>query len=130
MLAGARKIDSPDPRKYGINIRLSGEDVRRYSPTDIPINRAAFAIRQEYGADLKMFTSIMFRFMALIEVLQGRRLKKWRRPDPDDKRAEEVHPAVIHAAATEPLNDQGYFTLSTFQKAVERIAKKEYPDEE
>ena len=130
MLAGAKKISSPDPTKYGLSIKMSDGTVQHLSPTDIPMNRAALAIREEYGNDLDMFKSIMFRIMALMKILQEGRLRKWRKSDPDCHESELIHPAVLHAAAILPLNREGWFSPTLMTREVARLARYEYPDEE
>ena len=90
--------------------------------TDNPLNRATLAIREQCGDDGEMFQAVMYRLFALMKVLDNKKIQRWTRVSAKKSDGIEIHPAVLEAAASLPLNKRGRFQVQGFLKAVEAIA--------
>ncbi len=123
------EIPAPDPTQFGTTIvDETGRPQERLRFTDHPLNRVAFWItHQRYRDDPERGFSVMHRFVGLIRLMGAPGLEKWVGVD---RGIYLVHPAVIAAAATQPLNSLGLFDEEAFIEAVQRIAEEEFPDVE
>src|SRR5688572_9644362 len=111
--AAAGKIPQSGVKGMGINIADDG-DVSRLELTDIPINRAAIAVRGQFPREA--FRPIMMRLFALGEAMRDERMTPYVRDADDGSGAIEMHEAVVEIAAVMPLNRKGNFNLATFSK--------------
>ena len=72
------------PTKQRLNIKMDDGTVQRLAFTDIPVNRAAMAIRNHFAPDMETARAAMMRWMAFIRISSSERMKKWQRCPPDD----------------------------------------------
>lgn len=106
----------------GINIAEDDGAVSRIELTDIPVNRAAIAVRNQFPDGT--FQPIMMRLWALGEIMRWPEAAAYRRPAPDNPNQEEISEALFKVAATMPLNPKGNFNRKTYYKRVaEEFAK-------
>ncbi len=77
-------------------------------PATRNITWAAFAVKEHFAEDSESFSNFMVRFFALLEMFRSETPKDWVRQNPDDPEAEDVHPAVIYAAAEVGLDSKGH----------------------
>jgi len=127
MAASMGEIEALNPEAFSLAFQENHGSISEIQLTDIPINRMAVSIRQEYGADPEMFQNIMMRLFALMNILQNQQVR-----DVVTKEGEEeyvmVHPAAIDVTATLPLNQAFHFDLDVFLREVAELAKTKYVD--
>lgn len=121
------EISAPDPTQFGVTIRDEVDQTEtRLQFTDHPMNRVAFWItHQRYQEDPRKAHNMVCRFLGLTRLIASHALEKWVRVDGG---AHMVHPAVVVAAATQPLNSFGLFDEEPFIEAVQRIAEEQFPE--
>ncbi len=107
-----------------MNIEWESGETIKISPRDIPLNRAAFAVKEHFAKDHESFFNFMLRFFALLEVSRSETPKDWVRQNPDDPEAQDVHPAVIYAAAEVGLDSKGHFPHEAFRSRVAELAEE------
>lgn len=115
------KGPTENPQGYGLSIDLGSGDVQHLNFTDIPANRAMFAIKKEFGGGAK-FYALASRVYALQAVAQDARFERYSNPAADNPDMIEVDEAIFEVAATTPLPVMGDFDLDAFFAEVERIA--------
>jgi hypothetical protein len=122
--AGSFKMPMDSPLLGGI--KLVGEDgsIRKLAHPNVAIHRASVAIRDHYEDDPAGFFAAATRFFAFLMIQRSERMEAWRE-DSDEPGTTLVNEAVLDAAATQPLNDNGEFAEDEFFSAVERIAAAE-----
>jgi len=117
---------APDALKEQFTTR--GE---RLVPRDTPVNRGAFAVMNHYREHPQreaVFVRVM-AFFFLMNRLDEEQWKRWCKPEsgPNDGRMM-VHPAVMDAVATAPLNTYGQFEPSEFSALVQRLIEDKYAE--
>lgn len=95
----------------GVNLELEGE-ARRIELADIPINRAMIAVRNQVPRE--HFQAIVFRIIALNEVLKLPDATTYIRPAAGSENEYEIAEAVFHVAAVMPINAEGAFNTKAF----------------
>lgn len=119
---GGRAATNQIPRSgvggLGVNIDLGDGTAQRVELTDIPMNRAMIAIRDHFPKG-KM-QPLMFRIMAMSEMLQLPEGQRYMRPASGGEGEFEISEAVFRVAAEMPLNSNLSFNAPTFFK---RVAK-------
>lgn len=110
--ASAFMMTMKSPTTQGFNIRDKNARVSRLHFTDCPENRMAMAIRDHVAPDPEAFKAIMMRIFALQHIWSDERIEEWVKPVQGGEI--DVKGAVVHAAATEPLNRRGYFDRAKF----------------
>ena len=98
----------------------------REPPRD-PYLQAAVAVRDALTEQPELFDAVMNRFTALMDLFNNQRLGGWVRTNPRNPQSQDIHPAVIHAAAQHKLKPNGRFPVERFLEAVAKFAE-EYPD--
>ncbi len=91
-----------------------------------PYARAAEALRRHMREEPERCASAIARFVALMYLFTGDRLRAWVRPSADCRRAHDIHPAVVHVAAEMALNRKGRFPERKFLAAVAETADRVY----
>ncbi len=91
-----------------------------------PYVKAAVALRDHFGDDKRRFESAMARFVALMHLFSHNRLEQWVRTSANNATAQDIHPAVIHAAAQMKLNKSGKFPERKFLSLVAALASEQY----
>lgn len=91
-----------------------------------PYVRAAVALRDHFNDDKRRFESAMARFVALMHLFTHNRLQQWVRTSANNATAQDIHPAVIHAAAQMKLNKSGKFPERKFLSVVAALASERY----
>jgi hypothetical protein len=119
--AASYKMPTPSPTKFGLALTENDGTVMNIRFTDIPLNRGMLAIREHCGGDPSKFFSLAFRLFALGSILRRKEIAPWIRRNVSPG-VDEVHPAVIEAAATLPLNSRGHFDARTFFQKVKEVA--------
>ena len=87
---------------------------------DRPENRAILAVKESLK-DTRQFSSFMWRFWALMDLIREDKLRPWRpRPTDDDNDDDEfIIPArVLDVARRMRLNKRGAFNVSNFRRLV------------
>lgn len=100
----------------GVNIENADGNITRYELTDIPLNRAAIAIRNQFPSG--QMQPILLRILAMNDMLGREEAAKYIRPVDGKPGEEEVSEAVFRVAACMPLNRQLAFNERTFFKRV------------
>lgn len=98
-------------------------NARRFALEDNRWNRATVAIFDHFAPDLEKFQSVMMRYMALLRLTRGERMKSWQHEVGAENRVA-VHPAILIVAATLPLVRDGAFDEEEFFAKVEEVAGK------
>lgn len=114
-------------RVVGIAIRAGQAPASGGTAKDCdPYHLAARALREEFDWSPEKFESAMDRFAALMHLFVARRLQDWVRTSPGRSDAQDIHPAVIHAAAQTRLKRNGRFPERRFLERVREIAGRYY----
>ena len=92
---------------------------------DNPYQRATVAVSAYFVDDDVGLKSVMWRFGALMYLLDRSVLKRWVQHDSD--RSMRIHPAVLDVASYWRLSDNGRFAQKKFVQAVEAVAAQNYP---
>jgi len=120
--AAAKRIPGAGVGGMGIDIQAEDGEIERLELTDVPMNRAAMAIRDQFPRE--KFMPLMFRGWALGALFDDERMAPYLREDAADPKACEVHEAVMDVAAVMPLNKDGQYNASAFFRRVERRAEE------
>lgn len=114
------KIPQSSVKGIGVNVDLEdGQGIERLELTDIPLNRAAIAIRDQFPSGKLM--PLMARIMALGEMAKEPDAEQYIRPDPDSPEDKQLSEALFHVAAAMPLNRKLRFNRATFFKHVAKF---------
>lgn len=124
-LAADGKIPGSGVGGMGVNVDMGGGDVTRFDLTDVPINRAAIAIRDQFPKG--MLLPLVSRIMALNELMQRPESERFKRYSKDGSGEVEVSEAVFKVAARMPLNSKMSFAPKQFFRQVTEEYEKE-PD--
>ena len=92
---------------------------------DNPYQRAASVVSEYFVDDEVGLDSIMWRFSALMYLLDRKILKAWVKHDPGA--SVRIHPAVLDVASYLRLSSNGRFAQRKFVQAVEAVAAQNYP---
>jgi hypothetical protein len=122
--AGHLTMPVRNPETYHMNVELEDGDVREYVPRDMPLNRAALAVREHFAEDRESFFNFMTRFFALLDVFRIGTVSEWCCQNPKDPEAQDIHPAVIYAAAELKLNAEGHFPADEFHARVAALVSE------
>lgn len=122
------------PGTYPLTIENEDESLSRLVPTDIPLNRFIFTILDQFGDDRAKTHAIVMRFWAFLVLMgegagEGVLDDRWMKDSEDDPEAKMLHPAVIEAIATQPLNSDGNFDKERILERIQQIAHEKYEDE-
>jgi len=121
----ARFLYEHMPAKVRDQFVLTGTTV---SPIDNPLNRSVFAVLEHYKDDPRQpfFYGRVLAFYFLVNDVGEEGFKKWMKPsDVDDSVM--LHPAIVKATASAPVDRNGQFEREQFFAIAERIAKEKYP---
>ncbi len=100
-----------------------GSEVSTHRFADERMSQAMLGVKTVAGLTDEEFRRFVLRFLAMIEVMEDRRVERWTRDIVDeDERYEEVNAAVIRAAAVAPLNEDQRFDPVEFFQQVKAIA--------
>lgn len=113
--AATHTMPTPSPAEKPIMLKATDGSVSEIRFRDTPQNRALLAVNKHYRDDKAKAFSIQIRIWAVIEVLRDKRMQEW-------FIGEEVHAAVMIAAAEFPVNKHGKFAVNSFAKKVKDIA--------
>jgi hypothetical protein len=94
-------------------------DVGLLALTNVFHNRFGLAAALHFANDLQKYYSFMWRFLALIRLLQHPRMKRYIKQISD---ARAIHSAVFEVAATQQLSEGITFNDELFFTEVERLA--------
>ena len=125
--AALKKAKVDNPQDYGATFDFGNGKIERIAFTDIPLNRGMIALKERYGDDQDKFFSIVLRIQSLFKLYQDKNVEKYLRRNGE---IVEIHPAVIDAAATVKLNDQGWFPVDKFIETVDELIHIKYKDDE
>ncbi len=123
------------PHEFGLLVETAIHAGQRREPsiakTDSagvhgPYVKAAVALRDHFGNDKRRFENAMSRFVALMHLFTHNRLEHWVRASAKNATAQDIHPAVIHAAAQMKLNKSGKFPERKFLSLVAELASEQY----
>lgn len=89
-----------------------------------PQKRAILAAIEFFGFDEAGCQGFLLRFRSLVKFLADGKLSDWMIRDPRNPEVEGVHQAVLLAAASEPLNEEGEFSLESLLARVQDIAAR------
>jgi hypothetical protein len=125
--AALKKAQVDNPEKFGAIFDFGNGKVEEIRFTDIPMNRGMIALKERYGDDQDKFFSIVLRIQSLFKIYQDGVVEKYIR-----RKGEivEIHPAVVDAAASVKLNDQGWFPVDKFLETVDELIHTKYKDDE
>ena|SRR5215469_1116293 len=90
-------------------------------PSDIPLNRGAFAVLEHCGKDSTRFMRTMTRILAFMRISTHQRMSEWSKTA-EDPEAIMFHPAVIETAACALLNSKADFDPAKFFAEVAKLA--------
>ncbi len=128
--AYAYRMPMSSPSENKILLEDEEGNIEEIRLTDVPLNRAALAIRDQCRGDMEMFQSIMHRVFAFMNLRNHEKMQRWTKQS-DDPEQIGIHSAVIEAAATLPLDQYGHFEPNRFFQTVEVIAASgKYDDAE
>lgn len=117
------KGPTENPEGYGLTIEFDDGEANHISFTDIPANRAMFAIKKEFGGGAK-FYALSSRVYALQAVILDARFQQYCKPAADHADMIEVNDAIFEVAAMIPLPVMGDFDLDAFFAEVAKVAAK------
>jgi len=122
LAAGAGLVPAPDPRKKKVYLLDEDGKELEITFTDRPENRAILAVKESLK-DTRQFSSFMWRFWALTDLIREDKLRPWcARPTDDDNDDDEfIIPArILDVARRMRLNKRGAFNVSNFRRLVAR----------
>ncbi|MBI1195001.1 MAG: hypothetical protein GC138_04055 [Gammaproteobacteria bacterium] len=122
LAAGAGLVPAPDPRKKKVYLLDEDGKELEITFTDRPENRAILAVKESLK-DTRQFSSFMWRFWALMDLIREDKLRpRCPRPTDDDNDDDEfIIPArVLDVARRMRLNKRGAFNVSNFRRLVAR----------
>ena len=112
-------IPQSSVRGYGIDIQSEdGSGIERIGLTDIPMNRMAIAIRDQFPSGQLM--PLLSRIWAMQAMMKLPEAEAYTRQAPDGS-GEEISDAFFQVAAIMPLNHKMEFNRSTFFKRVAAV---------
>jgi hypothetical protein len=126
MLALTRKIPTPNPADRTITFEEEDGSLATYRFTDRPWARALMALADRYRGTREKYFAVCNRINAFLDLLDTGALDEWTRKAEGGRN---VHDAVLDAAATTGLTQEGEFTAESFIKEVERIVAEKYGGE-
>jgi hypothetical protein len=106
-------------------LRAAAEPDKRWLINDKPLTRGLAALRERY-ADPQKFNDLALRIAAITFALLRPGLERWVRPAAGLNEGPLLHPAVLDAAASTPLNPNYEFDTAPFLALVEQIAAERY----
>lgn len=113
MAAGSFRMPMVSPTEYGFTIETADDQSHRLQLADHPLNRFGLAVREHFAGDHALFKSFMWRWFALLNVLELQDCKPYIQREPNAS-FKLIHSSVLTVAATEPLQDDGEFDHQQF----------------
>jgi hypothetical protein len=89
-----------------------------------PYQRAAAALSEYFENDEPGLKSLMWRFSALMALLERKVLQRWVKQD--HNQSMRIHPAVLDVASYLRLSSNGRFAQKKFVQAVNAVASQNY----
>jgi hypothetical protein len=109
-----------NPKDVKIHLKTEGK-TKRFTFTDIPMNRLGFAMTQRFKNDATKFSSFMWRWFAFIELVYSDVLgEEFRKKAKSKNEPDMIHPYVIELAGSFPLTTSGKFKHSAFLKELRK----------
>lgn len=106
-------------------LRAAAEPDKRWLIDDKPLTRGLAALRERYE-DPQKFNDLALRIAAITFAMLRPELERWMRPGGSLTDGRLLHPAVLDAAASTPLNQRFEFDLEPFLALVEKLAAEKY----
>lgn len=116
------RMPMQSPSQSGVTLQQADGTQERLVFTDVLENRAMFAIRDHFAGNPEAFFAAAMRFFALQRMWKSARMSQWLKPAADDPQGILVNEAVFRAAATLPMNAEGYFDEDAFFARVQEVA--------
>ena len=116
--APATLLNNPRDFKFS---RKEGSKTNHYMFADVPMNRLGFAMVQRFRNDQTKFSSFMWRWLGVIELVHSDALgDEFRQPAQSEEDPDMIHPYVIELAGSFPLNSKGRFEHPAFLAELRR----------
>ena len=96
----------------------------RVPVSDNPYQRAAAALSEYFEDDEPGLKSLIWRFGALMNLLERKVLQRWIKQD--QNQSMRIHPAVLDVASYLRLSSNGRFAQKKFVQAVNAVALQNY----
>ena len=124
-LAGAAanlKTPVENPANKGLILEYGDGKQERIQFTDIPENRAMFALQKEFGrsGDRLKFYGLVSRVYALQAMMQDPRFEAYAEPVPDDPGQVDIEGVIFAVAADFPMTILGDIDPDAYLAEVER----------
>lgn len=116
------KMSSRDPNEAKLLLQSDSGEVDTISFTDVPENRAAFAIKDQFADQPGKFPVVMMRMFALHDLMQDQRMNNYIRPS-DEPDTIEICTEVFTVAAEMPLNAKRGFNKQKFFRRVAALVR-------
>src|SRR5438093_5713348 len=84
------RMPMESPAKQGLTLEMPDGNVEEIILSDVPLNRAALAIRDHFAPDMEMAGCALMRWMALMKVRSSEKMQKWVRHAERDPESFEV----------------------------------------
>ncbi|HWY70889.1 MAG TPA: hypothetical protein VNX88_19630 [Terriglobales bacterium] len=120
--AATHNMPTPSPSAKPIMLGDTDGSVTEIRFADSPQNRALLAVNKHYHDDKAKAFSIQIRIWAIAEILHHPKMQEW-------CKGEEIHAAIVVAAAELPINRHGKFAVKPFLKRVKEIASAHSTEE-
>ena len=105
------RMITANPEQYGFRVK-DEQDVTGYCMKDIPYNRAMMTVREHFEDRSKDFMATSFRLTCLTDFLiafsKGMDARKEKYFQYENGKPDAVHEALIRAAATAEVNENGF----------------------
>lgn len=117
------KTPTTNPVKYGFTLIENDGSEQSYNFTDNPINRMVVAIKENMTEEeiQDLFPSVIARIFSLQALMGHKDLSSWIRSSQDNPDTVLVHPAVLAAAASAPIEEMS-FNLEKFLRLIAEIS--------
>lgn len=87
--------------------------------------RIVTALHDRFGRQYVFLSSLLTRYWALLELMQGGQVNEWLSNVESDAKTQNLHPALLLAAAETRLTKNGKFPTRRFRARVEQIIRDE-----
>jgi hypothetical protein len=132
MAAGSMRTPVRNPELNHVIIE-DDDEVIDLSFRDHPMIRAVFAVKDSMK-DSQRFSSFLWRFWALMELVNDQRLRPWCQPTADGSGTIMMHTAVIDVGRRLRLSKRGSFNVIAFVKLLNQspfpLTDEEAPSEQ
>ncbi len=132
-----------DPERFGFIFEFASASSDKTAPTnpfrdrgdakpgpgeimfsDIPLNRFAFSVKEQFGDDIRGYASFMSRWFALLDLTQDERMARWNCKSDEIPGLIAVHPAVFDVIASAPFQKDLKFDADEVFAMIERRARE------